>query len=214
MFPHEGEVIALEGRPLSHYSLRVCLSVNSMQDPHHRKRQRQQAREQAHDTHVPEVPCSGTEEEREEAGESEEKEDSVEEESKASSRESGEEQESEEEDPVQGSGDHDPLRGVFEDRYGKYNTESLREAGTSGWPLRAGVIVLVPMYTNAKTTGGKLTKVVYCLMQVTRLVHATYVVTSLPGGSWAIRFLNDNSACFLCGKFWLLDEDHVFTVRR
>jgi hypothetical protein len=98
-----------------------------------------------------------------------------------------------------GSGDHDPLRGVFEDRSGKYNTESLREAGISGWPLRAGVIVLVPMYTNAKTTGGKLTKVVYCLMQVTRLVHATYVVTSLPGGSWAIRFSNDNSACFLCG---------------
>jgi hypothetical protein len=62
MFPHEGGVIALEGRPLSQYSLRVCLSVNSMQDPHHRKRQRQQAREQAHDTHVPEVPCSGAEE--------------------------------------------------------------------------------------------------------------------------------------------------------
>jgi len=87
------------------------------------------------------------------------------------------------------------------DQSGKYNTESLREAGTSGWPLRAGVIVLVPMYTHAKTAGGKMTAVVYCLMQVTKLVHATYVVTSLPGGSWAIRFSMDNSACFLCGKF-------------
>ena len=74
--------------------------------------------------------------------------------------------------------------------------------------------VLVPMYTNAKTASGKLIKVVYCLMQVTKLVHATYVVTSLTGGSWAIRFSNDNSACFLCGKFWLLDGDHAFTVRR
>jgi hypothetical protein len=66
MFPHEGEVIALEGRLLSQYSVRVCLFVNSMQDPHHRKRQRQQAREQAHEEGVQEVPGSGTEEEREE----------------------------------------------------------------------------------------------------------------------------------------------------
>jgi hypothetical protein len=34
MFPHEGEVIALEGRLLQ-YSLRVCLFMNSMQDPRH-----------------------------------------------------------------------------------------------------------------------------------------------------------------------------------
>ena len=72
MFPHEGEVIALEGRLLSQYSVRVCLFVNSMQDPHHRKRQRQQAREQAHEEDVQEVPGSGTQEEREEEEESEE----------------------------------------------------------------------------------------------------------------------------------------------
>jgi hypothetical protein len=197
MFPHEGEVTALEGRHLSQYSLRACLLVKSMEDPSHRKRQRLQASAQAQKKAVQQEPGSRTEEEREEAMESEELEDSVEEESEASSRDDGEEEESEEEDPDQGTGVDDPLHGVFEEQSGKYNTESLHEAGTSGWPLRAGVVVLVPMYTNAKTAGGKLTAVVYCLMQVTKLVHATYVVTSLPGGSWAIRFSNDNSACFL-----------------
>ena len=194
MWPHEGEVTGLEGRQLR-YSLRACLLVNSMQDPTHRKRKRQEGGKKAMESNL-----------SQDGGDQEEGE--------ASSRESGEEEENEEEDPDQGTGVDEPLRDVFEDQSGRYNTESLREAGTSGWPLRAGVIVLVPMYTNAKTAGGKMTAVVYCLMQVTKLVHATYVVTSLPGGSWAIRFSMDNSACFLCCKFWLLDDDHVFTVRR
>ena len=115
---------------------------------------------------------------------------------------------------MQGNGFDDPLYGVFKDQSGKYNIESLCQTGTTGWPLCAWVIVLVPMYTNAKTTSRKLASVVYCIMEVTRLVHVTYVVTSLPGGSWVIRFSNNNSACFLCGKFWLLDHEHVFGVRR
>ena len=48
------------------------------------------------------------------------------EEGEASSRESGEEEENEEEDPDQGTGVDEPLREVFEDRSGRYNTESLR----------------------------------------------------------------------------------------
>ena len=74
------------------------------------------------------------------------------------------------------------LSDVLRDPSEKYTIESLKKAGIAGWPVVDGVRVLVPIYSLAKNTEGQLVCVVYAIMEVAKLVHTSYLVTTIPGG--------------------------------
>ena len=73
------------------------------------------------------------------------------------------------------------LSDVLRDPSEKYTIESLKKAGIVGWPVVDGVRVLVPIYSLAKNTEGQLVCVVYAIMEVAKMVHTSYLVTTIPG---------------------------------
>ena len=62
-----------------------------------------------------------------------------------------------------------------------YTIESLKKAGISGWPVVEDTTILLPIYSLAKNTNGDIVSVVYAIMEVVKMVHTSYLVTTIPG---------------------------------